>query len=58
MKVKDYEVDFNSGLMTCCWNEILENNDDAYEGMILECEECGLEMKLEDIDGVLMWRAV
>ena len=59
MKVSDYEVSFQEGsLFTCCMVDVLNRSDeDAYEGMVIECNECGESMILrKGSDGVLKWR--
>jgi len=57
MKVSDFEIDFSSGLFTCCMSDVMERKDeDTYEGHIISCEECGEEMILrKDTNGVLWW---
>jgi hypothetical protein len=57
MKVSDFEIDFSSGLFTCCWEDVLQRKDEnTYEGHIISCEECGEEMILrKNSDGVLKW---
>jgi len=58
MKVRDYEVDYSSGLITCCGDEVMNNSSEAEEGMIIECEECGAKMVLKDCgNGTLKWCA-
>lgn len=57
MKVCDYEVDYTSGCFTCCENEVMDNDDEAHEGMTITCDDCGTELVLQGKDGKLMWRA-
>lgn len=57
-KVSDFEVDMSSGkLYNCCVADVMERRDEtAYEGMVIECNDCGEEMVLrKDKDDVLKW---
>lgn len=59
MRVSDYEVSFEEGgLFTCCMDDVAGRSDEeATEGMIIECDECGESMILrKGTDGVLKWR--
>lgn len=58
MKVSDFDIDWSSGrLYNCCWDDIqARENENAHEGMIIECNECGEKMILrKDNNGVLKW---
>lgn len=56
-RVCDYELDWNSGLFSCCMDEVMNNNDVATEGMELTCDSCGATMVLRRTGGALMWQA-
>jgi hypothetical protein len=47
MKVSDFDIDFDSGsLFTCCMSDVMGRQDeDAFENMIIECDECGAVRK-------------
>jgi len=55
-KVCDYEIDWDSGLFTCCADEIMNNEGPALPGDQIECDSCGATMVLQEKNGVLMWR--
>jgi hypothetical protein len=59
MKAKDFDIDFSSGCMTCCYSHIEEIGDEEVKlGSVTECEHCGVAMRLENVGGKkLMWRA-
>lgn len=59
MNVSDYDIDWDSGLFTCCMDHIQNNSARARLGDIIECEHCGKSMVLQQCaDGVIRWRAV
>jgi ssDNA-binding Zn-finger/Zn-ribbon topoisomerase 1 len=58
MKVSDFDVDFSQGgLYNCCMEDVMaRENEDAHEGMVIECNECGESMVLRKAkNGKLMW---
>lgn len=57
-KVQDFDIDFDSGLYTCCANDIMNNDSPARIGDVIVCEECGQEMCLQECkDGTIKWQA-
>lgn len=54
-KVCDFELDYSSGVFTCCADEIMFSTDDAFEGMTLTCNQCGKEIVLRSKNGTFMW---
>ena len=58
MKVKDFDIDWDSGVFTCCADHIMNCEDNACEGMTITCEYCDKEMVLRKKNGVLMWTGV
>ena len=58
MKVRDFDVDFSSpGLLTCCLDDVMNNSSEAKEGMVIECQDCGAKMILQNRGGTLKWCA-
>lgn len=58
-KVSQFDLDWDSGLaFNCCLDEITNNDQDAFEGMRIQCPECGQEFVLEPHPSTkkLMWR--
>ena len=58
MKVSDFEVDFDSGVFNCCQDHVYNCSDPCKENDLICCDECGISMRLEKVNGKLMWRAV
>lgn len=56
MKVSDFEIDFESGVFTCCLDHVMNCDDKAREGMEIECDHCGKTLVLQKKNGQLMWR--
>lgn len=58
MKVRDYEIDYDSGgLFTCCQDHVMNCDDEAEEGDEITCEHCGATMVLRKCkDGKLRWQ--
>lgn len=58
-KVSDFELQFGNGIINCCWDDIQERSEEnAFIGMIIECEHCGQAMVLNHCpDNKLRWQA-
>jgi hypothetical protein len=56
MKVKDFQIDYSSGLYSCCEEHVMEHGEEkAFVGMTITCEYCGESMTLKMRNGKLMW---
>lgn len=55
MKVSDFEIDWSSGVLTCCGDHIMNNQSPCKEGDTITCDECGIEMVLTQVGNKLMW---
>jgi len=56
-KAFDFELDWNSGIFSCCYDEVLNCDDNVKIGDELVCGECGVKMILTECeDGVIRWR--
>lgn len=57
MRVKDFEMDWNSGTaFNCCDDHITNCDDECKLGDVITCDECGIDFILEERNGVVMWR--
>ena len=54
-KVSEFDIDWNSGVFTCCADHVMTCQDDAHEGMVITCDHCDKEMVLQKQNGQLMW---
>lgn len=56
-RASDYQIDYSSGLFTCCQSHIDEYTGPVYLGLALACDECDQEMILSATkSGPWMWR--